>query len=322
MAAVYADHRMEYRPETGVRSGSRARSGATRVDPHANDTAWDIRLMRVTTAVLMMICFVMLSVLAVQWLANRGVFAIERLKLSGDLQHVNPTSVRAQANAKLSGSFFTMDLQEAKRAFEQLPWVRQAVVKRVWPRGISVSLQAHQPVALWTTVPESGTQLAPVDERLLNSFAEVFEANTDEVEEDLPHLSGPAASAPRVWEMYGALNERLHAAGLSSKLSSLTLTARSEWEVELDDGLTLSLGRDDDKLWERVDRYTGTVEQARAQLATLGQRASWAHIDLRHAQGYAIALRKAPEPAANDKQDNTHSAQADTGTSNQEAVGR
>jgi cell division protein FtsQ len=293
-----------------------------------SDTAWDIRLMRMTTAVLLMICFVMLTVLAIQWLANRGVFAIERLKLTGDLAHVNPSSVRAQANAKISGSFFTMDLQEAKRAFEQLPWVRQAVVKRVWPRGIAVSLQAHQPVALWTTVPESGSPIAPVDERLLNSYAEVFEANTDEVEEDLPHLSGPAARAPRVWEMYGAMNERLQAAGLTSKVSSLTLTARSEWEVELDDGLTLSLGRDDDKLWERVDRYTGTVEQARAQLSSLGQRASWAHIDLRHAQGYAIALRNAPAPApapapaVNNKQDKSDATPSDTGMSNQETVGR
>ena len=39
---------------------------------------------------------------------------------------------------KLKGNFFTLDLAEAKRVFESVPWVRQAVVSRVWPNRLTV----------------------------------------------------------------------------------------------------------------------------------------------------------------------------------------
>lgn len=298
MAAVYGETRMEYgsaKAAAGVvrAKNTRGAQGRNRAGD-ASSHLWDIRLMHITSALLMLITFVLISVLAVQWLANRGSFAIERMHLSGDMQHVNPMSLRAQAVSKLGGSFFTLDVMQAKRAFEQVPWVRQATVKRTWPKGISVDLQEHQPVALWTTLAspsEQSGQASANEERLLNSYAEVFEANLDEVEDELPHLQGTAGTAPRVWEVYGALNERLHAAGLTSKVATLSLSARSEWDVELDDGMQLNLGRDDEKLWERVARYVSTVDQVRTQLAALGQPATWSRIDLRHTQGYAIALR-------------------------------
>ncbi len=300
MVAVYSETRMEFGSAKGVAGAVRAKNTRNaQARNRAGDEGahvWDIRLMHVTTALLMLITVVLISVLAVQWLANRGSFAIERMRLSGDMQHVNPVSLRAQALSKLGGSFFTLDVMQAKRAFEQVPWVRQATVKRLWPQGMSVDLQEHQPVAIWTTLAsasEQASQATANEERLLNSYAEVFEANLDEVEDELPHLQGTAGSAPRVWEVYGALNERLQAAGLSSKVAALTLSARSEWDVELDDGMQLNLGRDDEKLWERVARYVNTVDQVRAQLAALGQPATWSRIDLRHTQGYAIALRNA-----------------------------
>lgn len=306
MAAVYSDHRMNYRPETSARGESRKRPGAVRGAVRAHEVAWDIRVMHLMSSVLFVLAFVLIAILVTQWLANRGSFSIDRLKLSGDLQHVNVAAVREQALTRLRGSFFTLDLAVAKQAFEQLPWVRQAVVKRVWPHGIAVELQAHQPVAYWTSLADTTSLSTSADERLLNSYGEVFEANVDEVDEDLPHLSGPSTRAASVWDMYGALNQHLIAAGMSQRLNALTLTARSEWEVELDDGLQLSLGRDDEKLWERVTRFTGTIAQARTQLAALGQNLAWSHIDLRHSQGYAIGMRKTSVTTEIDNDDKQH----------------
>lgn len=320
MAAVYGESRIQYASTRGasgaVRAQARNRAG------NKSSHAWDIRLMHITTLLLALITLTLISVLAIQWLANRGSFAIERMRLSGDMQHVNPMSLRAQAISKLGGSFFTLDVMQAKQAFEQVPWVRQAIVKRMWPKGIAVDLQEHKPVALWTTLTsptEQSGQASSNEERLLNSYAEVFEANLDEVEEDLPHLEGTAGTAPRVWIVYQALNERLRDAGLASKVSTLTLNPRGEWDVELDDGMQLNLGRDDEKLWERVARYVGTVEQVRAQLAALGQAATWSRIDLRHNQGYAIALRNPSViNQASDKATEPHSALAPSNNRNVE----
>jgi cell division protein FtsQ len=288
---------MQYRPLEQTDKGLKADVRAHVRTRHVAQTsappslAWDIRLMRITTVILVMVTVILLSILTVQWLANRGVFAIERLQLSGDLQHINAATVRAQAKSKVAGSYFTLDLKAAQLAFEQLPWVRQAVVRRVWPHAMAVSIQAHQPVAYWTTMAEAGSGTVS-EERLLNNYAEVFEANSDEVDDELPRLAGPAGRSARVWHVYGQLSDQLKQAGITSKPIALSLNTRSEWEAELDDGLSLSLGRDDERLWQRLAQYTGTLEQARAHLAALGQRSNWARIDLRHTQGYAIAMRK------------------------------
>jgi hypothetical protein len=60
--------------------------------------------------------------------------------------------------------FISIDLDQA-RAFETVPWVRQATLRRIWPDRLAVHLDEHQPVALWlgdaatswsTTVRSSG----------------------------------------------------------------------------------------------------------------------------------------------------------------------
>ena len=42
-----------------------------------------------------------------------------------------------------------VDLQQVRRLFESVPWVRQAVVQREFPNRLRVTLQEHQAVAWW-----------------------------------------------------------------------------------------------------------------------------------------------------------------------------
>ena len=77
-----------------------------------------------------------------------------------------------------------------QQAFEAVPWVRQATVRRVWPGQLLVQLEEHQAVASWDGRGEYGEP--PLERALLNSHGEVFHANLGEVEDDrLPQLAGP-----------------------------------------------------------------------------------------------------------------------------------
>jgi hypothetical protein len=104
-----------------------------------------------------------------------------------------------QHRAKLTGNFFTLDLQSARQVFESLPWVRHAVVQRVWPNRLEVTLEEHKPAAVWKG--DEG------NDRLVNTYGEVFEANVGDVDDDdLPEFSGDEASAPEMLAMYRRLN--------------------------------------------------------------------------------------------------------------------
>jgi len=155
----------------------------------------DIRLMNVTAAALATVGVVALVAVAVLWAAHRPVFAVRSIRVDGDLAHNSALTIRANAAPKLAGNFFTMDLAAGRRAFESVPWVRQAVVRRVWPNRLAVHLEEHRPAALWI----GGSSADEATDKMVNSFGEVFEANLGDIEDDaLPTLRGPDGSSARM----------------------------------------------------------------------------------------------------------------------------
>ena len=151
----------------------------------------DVRAMQASANALFVLVAVALVLAAFAWLVRLPVFTIRGVKVEGDLTRNSVATIRANAMPGLAGSFFTMDLQRARAAFESVPWVRRAVVSRVWPNRLQVRLEEHRPAALWAA--EDG------NDRLVNTHGEVFEANVGDVEDDgLPTLAGPEGSAPQM----------------------------------------------------------------------------------------------------------------------------
>lgn len=241
---------------------------------------FDVRLMNATANVLLVVfCLAALASLA-RWAANHRVFAIAGISVSGELVHNNALTLRANVAPRLSGNFFTLDLTQARQAFESIPWVRRAVVHRVFPNRIAVALQEHQAVAYWGA--EEGS-------RLLDNFGEVFEANVGEVEqEQLPRLDGPQGQAPQVLEMYRALQPLF--AAIDLELEHLALSGRGGWSARLDSGAEIELGRgSDDDVLARTNRFLRTLTQVTSRYNRRPDAVESA--DLRHVDGYALRLR-------------------------------
>ena len=243
-------------------------------------TPFDVRLMNITANALFVVFGGVLLLALVSWVANRAAFSIGSITESGDVTHNNAVTLRANVVPKLGGSFLTLDLARAKQAFEGVPWVRQAIVKREFPNRLRVVLQEHQPVAYWG--PEN-------DSRLLNNFGEVFEANVGEVEHvALPHLSGPSGQEPQVLAMYQVLQPQF--AVLDLALDQLELTGRGSWVAGLDSGATIEIGRGSHaEVVARTVRFLKTLTQVTSRYSRRPDAVETA--DLRHANGYALRLR-------------------------------
>ena len=111
----------------------------------------DVRLMNSVAAGIFALAAVTLSAAAVGWLTRAPWFTIRALQVDGELQRNNLPTLRANALPRLAGNFFSIDLQRARLAFQSVPWVRHAVVRRVWPDRLAVRLEEHHPVALWAS---------------------------------------------------------------------------------------------------------------------------------------------------------------------------
>jgi len=238
----------------------------------------DVRLMNATTIALAAIAAILVAAMAVMWLARQPFFAIRSISVDGDVTRNSVSTIRANAAPRLAGNFITMDLRSVRRAFESVPWVRLAVVRRVWPNRLRVQLEEHRPVAIWGS--ESG------GERLVNSFGEVFEANVGDVEDDaLPTLAGPEGSSAHVLAMLGRVEAGL--APLGARVEALALSGRGSWQATLDTGAVVELGRgSDDDVLARAGRFVATVGQV-----TSRYHRPLEYADLRHSDGYAVRLK-------------------------------
>ncbi len=77
------------------------------------------------------------------------VLCAAHIRIEGPLVHTDVAALRAFAAPKVAGNFFTLDLAQARAAFEAVPWVRRASVRRVWPNALEVSVEEHRAAALW-----------------------------------------------------------------------------------------------------------------------------------------------------------------------------
>jgi cell division protein FtsQ len=247
----------------------------------------DIRLMNVTAAVLAAVGVLAIVGMLALWVVRQPVFAVRSIRIEGDLAHNSVLTIRANAAPRLAGNFYTLDLAATRRAFESVPWVRQAVVRRVWPNRLAVQLEEHQPVALWADPGSAGASAADAAaDKLVNSHGEVFEANLGDVEDDaLPTLRGPEGSAPRVLAMLGRLRPVFEA--LDARIEALELSGRGSWRAELDSGAEVELGRgEDDQVIERTKVFAATLTQV-----TQRYQRPLQYADLRHSEGYAVRLK-------------------------------
>src|SRR5665811_2202035 len=89
------------------------------------------------------------------WASQNPVFAIRAISVTGDVTHNNALTLRANVAPRLNGTFLSMDLGATRLAFEAVPWVRRAVVKREFPNRLKVRLQEHKAVAYWGVEGES-----------------------------------------------------------------------------------------------------------------------------------------------------------------------
>lgn len=246
----------------------------------------DVRVMNATAAAIIVLAGLVVLSAAAAWVARQPAFAFHSIRLEGEVTRNSAATIRANAAPRLAGNYFTLDLQAARRAFEGVPWVRHAVVQRVFPDRLVVRMEEHHPVAVWKG--DEG------NDRLVNSHGEVFEANLGDVEEDnLPEFAGGEdESAAAVLAMYQRLVPLLKPLDVSP--ARLALSGRGTWLMELDNGAEVEIGRGtEDEVLARVGRFVRTVTQV-----TDRQRRGWQHADLRHADGYALRMKGSPATAA------------------------
>lgn len=206
---------------------------------------------------------------------------VTRVGVQGELPHIDPKLIQARMSPFVAQPFFQVDLVGIRQSLETIPWVARAEVRRVWPDRIIVKLVEQIPIARWG------------QDALLNNQGQAFIPADQGNYESLPYLNGPQRAQQKVMHQYQLLSQMLRPMGFS--ISRLELHDRGSWFLSTTQGVEILLGRD--QIVEKIRRFNTIYQKALE-----GQRDNIARIDLRHANGLAVAWHDpAPAPAAPSK---------------------
>lgn len=233
--------------------------------------------MNAISGTLLVLAMASLLAAGLWWVAQRPMFTLRHIQVEGHadkpLRHVNALTIRGTAIPQIRGNFFTANLHAVRGAFESVPWVRKASVRREWPNRLIVSIEEHQPLGTWG------------DDRLISVKGDVFTANLAEAEEvaELMELSGPPGSEKDVVNRLEELRTWLAPIGLVPE--AVHLSSRYAWSVRLDNGMLVELGREQTRttLQERVARLVALYPQLAERLPDRIER-----VDLRYQNGLAL----------------------------------
>jgi cell division protein FtsQ len=262
----------------------------------------DVRALNATANALFAAVLIALIGSGLWWVSQRPMFTLRSIKIESiydvELKHVNHLTVRDDALARIRGNFFSTNLEQVRLAFESVPWVRRAQVRREWPDQLIVSLEEHEALGTWGE-----------DGRLLSVKGDLFTVNLDEADEDhvLPEFAGPEGSEKEVVARFTELRpwfERIRLQPLEMNLSS-----RYAWTVKLNNGMTVALGREQDHttLTKRVERLVSIYPQLVANLKNIET------IDMRYPNGLALTAAGLKVPAEGSKPAKIVVAKANTG---------
>jgi cell division protein FtsQ len=239
----------------------------------------DIKFINGLSHVLLCLFLLLVALSGFQYLSKNTIKNLDNITIKGDINHSDVSFIRNNIISNIAGNFYNIDLHKTKQIFESMPWINQAVVKRVYPSKIEVKLTEFKPKAIWG---------AREDMKLIDDSGAIFEANAEEEEFDLmPQLIGPEGQGKLMLDMYKVVAMALEP--LKHKLRILELNTRGSWIATLEGGAHIELGRGNaTDVLDRVDKFSAGVEQ---MLTKLNKKIiDIQYIDLRHAEGYAMRM--------------------------------
>lgn len=229
------------------------------------------------------------------YLLRQPAFALREVRVSEAPKHVTLEQIETIVRREVRGNFFMLDVAQTRAAFEKLPWVRRANVRRQWPDRLEIALEEHVPLARWGNTA------------LVNTRGEVFAAAYDDPPANreqgpsvppraraLPLFVGPESSAKEIAIQYGYFQRSL--AAIAQVPVQVLLSPRRAWQIRLESGLVVELGRE--RIESRLDRFIANYDRSIGRL----QR-KLDHVDLRYPNGFAVRipeLRFAPHEQRRD----------------------
>ncbi len=180
------------------------------------------------------------SILSAAWLLTQRMSSEEAVPVTsivvaGEMTYTNKQDIDLVMDTINLSNFFNLDVNEVQEKINNLPWVYSVSVRKQWPNEVKIYVVDQRPLARWN------------GDFFINHQGQAFQADISRVAHPLPAFFGPEGSEITALENYNNFNKLLSFKQLM--IDELILSERYSWQLLLNDGVTINLGRE-----ERVER--------------------------------------------------------------------
>jgi len=156
-----------------------------------------------------------------------------------------------------NSSIFNINLLQAKKELEKLPWVHYASVERQYPSTLSVNIIEYKPLALWQNKGNI---------HLINEEGQIIKENNIKKFSNLIIMVGddvPTYAA----NLIRTINNQPE---LAAMVSSATRISNRRWDITLLNGVKIKLPeKNADQAWDylaKTDEETGILDSGAKQI--------------------------------------------------------
>lgn len=220
---------------------------------------------------------VIIAILSFSIFLNKRLSAEESapvtaIAIAGEMPYTTRVDIENAIEQVNLGNFFNVDVNDVQQKVAKLPWVYSVSVRKKWPDELKIYVVDQKPIAHWN------------GDFLINKNGKAFQADVTRLNEKLPAFFGPEGSEKLALENFENLNKLLDFSQLA--IDELVLTERFAWQLTLDDGVTINLGRDNRV--ERIQRFMDVYPQIKSKKKA-GQQVDY--VDLRYDTGLAVGWK-------------------------------
>ncbi len=201
---------------------------------------------------------------------------VRKVQIKGNLKYLTQKDVEDYFMAgPESRNLYTMDPVRVREYMESMPWINRVTIQKKLPDILAVRVTEHEPLAYFN------------DGVLVSDWSVIYPGKTD-LGGSFPYLSGPDNLARAVYETYCDLDNHLRSYGF--RIARLNLDDNFIWDLELEGGLKLRLGRDEtvDSSSDFNNRFISRLNNFIDVYPHIQDKNNIEYIDLRYDTGVAV----------------------------------
>lgn len=209
------------------------------------------------------ICFIGIGI----YFFRSVTLPIKHIYMEGDFIHLSPNALEKRIVNKVTGNFFNVDVDAIRFSLLEEAWIKEVIVKRIWPDTLQITVIEELPVARWTNTG------------FFNKEGEHFVPKPVPFLVNIPLLKGPQGTEKILWEQFYLMRDDIKKIGFD--ITEINLDKRYSWSFRLKKGVKIILGRNNIK--ERFDRFLYFIPTV-----LFREKNKIESIDMRYTNGFSI----------------------------------